>query len=157
MAYHRKYGLDTRVARVFNSYGPKMRSDDGRVVPNFISQALARRPITVYGDGTQTRSLQYVDDLVEGVFRLMQSSETRPVNIGNPVGYTVGVIAGMVVELSGSESEISYEPLPEGDPKRRYPDCPDISRAREALGWEPQTPARKGLEKTLAWFARSSR
>jgi dTDP-glucose 4,6-dehydratase len=153
-AYHREHGLDTRIARIFNTYGPKMRSDDGRVVPNFISQVLLGEPLTVYGDGTQTRSLQYVDDLVEGVFRLMQSRETRPVNIGNPVEYTVGEIAGMVVELSGSESGISYEPLPEDDPKRR---CPDISRAREALGWEPQTPAREGLEKTLAWFAHSSR
>ena len=153
-AYHREHGLHTRIARIFNTYGPKMRSDDGRVVPNFISQALLGEPLIVYGDGTQTRSLQYVDDLVEGVFRLMQSRETRSVNIGNPVEYTVGEIAGMVVELSGSESGISYEPLPEDDPKRR---CPDISRAREALGWEPQTPAREGLEKTLAWFAHSSR
>ena len=154
MAYHRAYGLDTRIARIFNSHGPKMRPDDGRVVPTFISQALAGRPITVYGDGTQTRSLQYVDDLVEGVFRLMHSDETRPVNIGNPVEYPVREIAEMVVKLSGSESEIVYEPLPHDDPKRR---CPDITRAREALGWEPRTPASEGLKMTLAWFARSPR
>ncbi len=148
-AYHRVYGLDTRIARTFNTHGPKMRPDDGRVVPTFISQALAGRPLTVYGDGTQTRSLQYVDDLVEGVFRLMQSHENRPVNLGNPVEYTVREIAEMILELSGSQSEILYEPLPEDDPKRR---CPDISRAREALGWEPGTPATEGLRKTLAWF-----
>jgi dTDP-glucose 4,6-dehydratase len=153
MAYHRKHGLDTRIARNFNSFGPRMRADDGRVVPTFISQALAGRPLTVYGDGTQTRSLQYVDDLVEGVFLLMRSRETRPVNIGNPVEYTVREIAEMIVELSGSRSELSYGPLPQDDPKRR---CPDISRARELLGWEPRTPATEGLRKTLAWFARSS-
>ena len=153
-AYHRKYGLDTRIARIFNTQGPKMRPDDGRVVPTFISQALAGKPITVYGDGTQTRSLQYVDDLVEGIFRLMQSEENGPVNIGNPVEHTVREIAEMVVGLSGSRSEIVHEPLPQDDPKRR---CPDISRARETLGWEPRIPAREGLEKTLAWFARSSR
>ena len=130
-----------------------MKSDDGRMVPNFISQALAGRPITVYGDGTQTRSLQYVDDLVEGVLRLMQGHENRPVNIGNPVEYTVRELAEMVVELSGSRSEISYGPLPQDDPRRR---CPDISRAREVLGWEPRTPTTEGLKKTLAWFARSS-
>jgi dTDP-glucose 4,6-dehydratase len=152
-AYHRAYGLDTRIARIFNSFGPRMKSDDGRMVPNFISQALAGRPITVYGDGTQTRSLQYVDDLVEGVLRLMQGHENRPVNIGNPVEYTVRELAEMVVELSGSRSEISYGPLPQDDPRRR---CPDISRAREVLGWEPRTPTTEGLKKTLAWFARSS-
>ena len=137
-----------------NTYGPKTRSDDGRMIPNFISQALAGKPLTVYGDGTQTRSLQYVDDLVEGVFRLMQSHENRPVNIGNPVEYTVREIAGMVVELSNSRSEIIYGPLPQDDPRRR---CPDISRARETLGWEPRTPATEGLTKTLASFTRPSR
>jgi dTDP-glucose 4,6-dehydratase len=154
MAHHRHHGLDAHIARIFNTYGPKMRPDDGRVVPTFISQALAGKPLTVYGDGTQTRSLQYVDDLVEGVFRLMQSNEDRPVNIGTPMEYAVHEIARMVVELSGSRSEIVYGPLPEDDPKRR---CPDIGRARETLGWEPRTPASEGLRKTLAWFARSSR
>ncbi len=154
MAYHRHRGLDTRIARIFNTYGPRTRPDDGRMVPTFISQALSGRPLTVYGDGTQTRSLQYVDDLVEGVFRLMQSQESRPVNIGNPVEYPVREIAEMIVKLSGSESEIVYRPLPENDPRRR---CPDISRAREVLGWEPRTPVLDGLEKTLGWFARSTR
>jgi dTDP-glucose 4,6-dehydratase len=154
MARHRHHGLDAHIARIFNTYGPKMRSDDGRVVPTFIPQALAGTPLTVYGDGTQIRSLQYVDDLVEGVFRLMQSNEDRPVNIGTPMEYAVHEIARMVVELSGSRSEIVYGPLPEDDPKRR---CPDIGRARETLGWEPRTPATEGLRKTLAWFARSSR
>jgi dTDP-glucose 4,6-dehydratase len=153
MAYRRVYGLETRVARIFNSYGPRTRPDDGRMVPTFISQALAGKALTVYGDGTQTRSLQYVDDLVEGVFRLMQSQEIRPVNIGNPVEYPVREIAEMVARLSDSESEIIYRPLPEDDPRRR---CPDISRAREALGWEPRTPPPEGLKKTLAWFASTS-
>ena len=151
-AYRRKYGLNTRIARIFNTYGPKTRPDDGRVVPTFISQALAGIPLTVYGDGTQTRSLQYVDDLVEGVYRLMRSDEDRPVNIGNPVEYTVREIAEMVIELSGSRSEIAFRSLPRDDPRRR---CPDITRARETLGWEPRTPATEGLEKTLAWFARA--
>jgi dTDP-glucose 4,6-dehydratase len=154
MAYHRHHGLDTRIARIFNTHGPRMRKDDGRMVPNFIYLALAGRPLSVYGDGTQTRSLQYVDDLVEGVFRLMHSTESRPVNIGHPVEYPVREIAEMVVELSGSGSGIVYGPLPEDDPKRR---CPDISRAREVLGWEPRVPAVEGLEKTLDWFVRSSR
>ena len=152
MAYHRHHGLDTRIVRIFNSYGPRTRPDDGRMIPNFISQALAGKPLTVYGDGTQTRSVQYVDDLVEGVLRLMQSSESRPVNIGNPVEYSVREVAEMIIGLSGSRSEIVHEPLPEDDPRRR---CPDIGRAREVLGWEPSTPAREGLEKTLDWFARS--
>jgi dTDP-glucose 4,6-dehydratase len=149
-AYHRHYRLDTRIARIFNSYGPKMREDDGRMVPNFIRQALVGEPLTVYGEGTQTRSVQYVDDLIEGVIRLMDSEETRPVNIGNPDAYSVLEIAEIVIELCGSQSEISHQPLPEDDPKQR---CPDITRAREELGWEPQIPAREGLAKTLSWFA----
>ena len=154
MAYHRKYGLDTHVARIFNTHGPKMRPDEGRMIPNFVSQALAGMPLTVYGDGEQTRSLQYVDDVVEGVFRLMQSQESRPMNIGNPVEYSVREVAEMVIRLSGSESEIVYGPLPADDPRRRRP---DISRAREALGWEPSIQAGEGLKKTLEWFARPSR
>ena len=150
MAYHRHYCLDTKIVRIFNCFGPKMREDDGRMVPNFIRQALLGEPLTVYGDGTQTRSLQYVDDLIEGVIRLMRSDEARPVNIGNPVEYSVREIAEMVMELSGSQSEISYLPLPEDDPRQRRP---DITRARESLGWEPRTPMREGLEKTLTWFA----
>jgi dTDP-glucose 4,6-dehydratase len=150
MAYHRHHRLDTNIVRIFNSYGPRMREDDGRMVPNFIRQALAGEPLTVYGEGTQTRSLQYVDDLIEGVIRLMRSAETRPVNIGNPVEYSVSEVAALIKELSGSDSEVSHQPLPEDDPKQRRP---DITRAREILGWEPRTGARVGLAKTLAWFA----
>ncbi len=149
-AYHRHHGVDTRIARFFNAYGPRMREDDGRMIPTFISQALSNRPLTVYGDGSQTRSLQYVDDLVEGTLRLMRSSERRPVNIGNPQEMSVRQVAEMIIELSGSGSKLAYEPLPEDDPKQR---CPDISRAREVLGWEPRVEAREGLEKTLSWFA----
>jgi dTDP-glucose 4,6-dehydratase len=149
-AYHRHHRLDTRIARIFNTYGPQMREDDGRVIPTFVSQALSGRPLTVYGDGSQTRSVQYVDDLIEGAVRLMRSDERRPVNIGNPVEHTVREIAELVIGLSGGASEIVHEPLPEDDPKRR---CPDISRAREALGWEPRVGAREGLRKTLDWFA----
>jgi dTDP-glucose 4,6-dehydratase len=149
MAYHRHHGVDTRIVRIFNTYGPKMREDDGRMVPNFMQQALLGKPITLYGDGTQTRSVQYIDDLIEGVIRLMKSEETRPVNIGNPVEYSVREVAEMIIELSGSQSEISHQPLPEDDPKQR---CPDITRAREALGWEPRVGAREGLRKTIEWF-----
>lgn len=150
MAYHRHHRLDTRIVRIFNSYGERMRPDDGRMVPNFVTQALAGRPLTVYGDGTQTRSIQYVDDLIEGTFRLMGSAEHRPVNIGNPVEYSVREVAELVVELAGSRGGIVSEPLPQGDPKQR---CPDITRAREVLGWEPRVGAREGLQKTIAWFA----
>jgi dTDP-glucose 4,6-dehydratase len=150
MAYHRHHRLETRIVRIFNTYGPRMRPDDGRMIPNFISQALSGRPLTVYGDGSQTRSVQYVDDLIEGSLRLMKSSERRPVNIGNPQEHTVGEIAEMVIELSGAESELVHESLPEDDPTRR---CPDIRRAREILGWEPRVPVREGLKKTLDWFA----
>jgi dTDP-glucose 4,6-dehydratase len=149
-AYHRHHKVDTRIVRIFNTYGPRMRSEDGRMIPNFISQALSGRPLTVYGDGSQTRSIQYVDDLIEGTFRLTRSQESRPVNIGNPREYTVGEIAELIIELSGSESSIVYEPLPADDPKRRRP---EIGRAREALGWEPRVGAREGLKKTLEWFA----
>jgi dTDP-glucose 4,6-dehydratase len=149
-AYHRHHKVDTRILRIFNTYGPRMRADDGRMIPNFISQVLLGRPLSVYGDGTQTRSVQYVDDLIEGAFRLMRSSEARPVNIGNPTEYTVGEIAELIIELSGGEGGIIYEPLPEDDPKRR---CPEIRRARETLGWEPRVSAREGLRMTLEWFA----
>ncbi len=150
MAYHRHHRVDTRIMRIFNSYGPFMRRDDGRMIPNFIAQALAGKPLTIYGDGSQTRSVQYVDDLIEGAFRLMQSGETRPVNIGNPVEYSVREVAELILEISGSESEMVGKPLPADDPKQR---CPDISRAKDALGWEPKVPARAGLEETVRWFA----
>jgi dTDP-glucose 4,6-dehydratase len=149
-AYHRHHHVDTRVVRIFNSHGPRMRPDDGRMIPTFVSQALSGRPLTVYGDGSQTRSVQYVDDLIEGAFRLMRSDERRPVNIGNPVEHSVREIAELVIELSGGASEILYEPLPEDDPKRR---CPDITRAKETLGWEPRVGAREGLRRTVDWFA----
>jgi dTDP-glucose 4,6-dehydratase len=154
MAYHRHHRVDTRIVRIFNSYGPRMRPDDGRMIPNFIRQALSGEPLSVYGDGSQTRSVQYVDDLIEGVIRLMRSLETRPVNIGNPVEYTVKEVAGLILKLSASVSELVYEPLPPDDPKQR---CPDISRAYESLGWEPRVPAEEGLSRTIEWFAERSR
>ena len=150
MAYHRHHKVDTRIVRIFNTYGPRMRVDDGRMVPNFIQQALLGRPLTVYGEGTQSRSVQYVDDLIEGVLRLMKSPEDRPVNIGNPVEYSVRQVAEMILEISGSQSGIVHEPLPEDDPKQRRP---DITRARETLGWEPRVPAEEGLKLTFEWFA----
>jgi len=150
MAYSRHHNLQTRIVRIFNTYGPRMRADDGRMIPNFITQALSGRALTVYGDGSQTRSVQYVDDLIEGVLSLMRSSESRPVNIGNPIEHTVLEIAELVIELTASHSEIINEALPEDDPKQR---CPDIGRARESLGWEPRVGAREGLEKTIEWFA----
>jgi dTDP-glucose 4,6-dehydratase len=150
IAYHRHHKVDTRIVRVFNTYGPRMRVDDGRMVPNFIQQALLGRPLTVYGDGSQSRSVQYVDDLIEGILRLMRSPEDRPVNIGNPVEYSVRQVAEMILEISGSQSGIVHEPLPEDDPKQRRP---DITRARETLGWEPRVPAKEGLKLTFEWFA----
>lgn len=150
MAYHRHHRVDTRIVRIFNTYGPQMRPDDGRMIPNFIQQALSGKPLTLYGDGSQTRSIQYVDDLVEGVVRLMRSEETRPVNIGNPVEYEVREVAELVLEISGSGAPLAHEPLPADDPKQR---CPDITRAKEMLGWEPRVPARGGLDKTIRWFA----
>ena len=151
MAYHRHHGVETRIVRIFNTYGPRMSPGDGRMIPNFIHQALLGKPLTVYGDGSQTRSVQYVDDLVEGVLRLMRSPETRPVNVGNPVEYTVKEVAALILDLSGSASELLYQPLPqEDDPKQRRP---DITRARETLGWEPRVPAKEGLKLTFEWFA----
>lgn len=149
MAYHRHHGLDTRIARVFNTHGPRMRPDDGRIISTFISQALAGKPLTIHGDGSQTRSIQHVDDLIEGVLRLMHSGETRPVNLGNPVELTVREIAGLILDLSDGSGTTIQTPLPTDDPKRRRP---DITRAREVLGWEPRVSTQEGLEKTLAWF-----
>ena len=154
MAYHRHHGIDTRIVRIFNTYGPRMRPDDGRMIPNFISQALAGEALTIYGDGSQTRSVQYVDDLIEGIICLMRSSEWHPINIGNPIEYSVREVAELVLKLSGSESSSSkliYKPLPKDDPKQR---CPDIRRAREVLGWEPRVSAEEGLLHTLHWFAK---
>ena len=149
MAYHRVHGMEIRIVRIFNTYGPRMRPHDGRVVSNFITQALRGEPLTVYGEGEQTRSFCYVDDLVEGITRLLFSDAAGPVNVGNPVEMTVMELAEFVQELSGSEAGIVKEPLPTDDPKVRRP---DISRAREILGWEPKVDLRDGLKKTLEYF-----
>ncbi len=149
MAYHNMNGLDTRIIRIFNCYGPRLRLDDGRVVSNFIGQALAGQPLTVYGDGSQTRSFQYVSDLVEGIWRTMMSDHHLPINLGNPQEKTVLEIANLVKELTGSRSEIVFKELPQDDPRRRLP---DITKAKDILGWTPQTELLAGLKQTIAWF-----
>ena len=149
MAYHRAQGVDTRIVRIFNTYGPRMRPGDGRVVSNFIVQALRGEPLTAYGDGSQTRSFCYVSDEVEGIYRLFKSSETMPVNVGNPNEFTVRELAELVLELTGSQSTIISHPLPTDDPKVRQP---DISRARSLLDWEPAVPLREGLTRTIEYF-----
>ncbi len=149
MDYHRQNHVDTRIVRIFNTYGERMRLDDGRAIPAFITQALAGKPITVYGDGSQTRSFQYISDLVDGIWRLMQAPVTVPVNIGNPHEMTLLALAEKIRRLSGSPSEIVFEPLPEDDPKVRQP---DIGRARTLLGWEPRVDVDEGLGRTIAWF-----
>ena len=149
MAYHRTHGVDTRIVRIFNTYGPRMRPRDGRVVSNFIVQALNGEPITIYGDGSQTRSFCFVDDEVEGLYRLFMKGDANPCNIGNPVEYTVKQLAEIVVELTGASVPIVYQPLPEDDPKVRNP---DIGRARAMLGWEPQIDVRTGVQRTIDYF-----
>jgi dTDP-glucose 4,6-dehydratase len=149
MAYHRHHGVDTRIVRIFNTYGPRMRPWDGRVVSNFIVQALTGQPLTVYGDGSQTRSFCYVEDEVEGIYQLFMKGDSNPTNIGNPDEYTVRQLAEIVLELTGSESPIVSEPLPEDDPKVRKP---DISRARSMLGWEPRVPVHEGVARTIEYF-----
>lgn len=149
MAFHRHHGLETRIIRIFNTYGPYMRAGDGRAVPNFIAQSLAGEPLSVHGDGSQTRSLCYVDDLIEGIWRSMRSEESDPVNLGSPEEVTVLQLAELVRELSGSESSIHFEGRPIDDPERR---CPDITKARDVLGWAPVVPLREGLSRTIAWF-----
>jgi dTDP-glucose 4,6-dehydratase len=149
MAYHRTHKLRTRIVRIFNSYGPRMRLNDGRAAPNFIRQALAGDPLTVYGDGSQTRSLCYVDDLVEGILALLHTDYSDPVNIGNPAEVTILQLANLIRELCASNSEIAYKPLPEDDPKQRRP---DITRARTLLHWSPRTDLGVGLEQTIASF-----
>jgi UDP-glucuronate decarboxylase len=151
--YRRQHGLPIKVARIFNTYGPRMHPDDGRVVSNFVVQALRGRNITVYGDGGHTRSFCYVDDLVDGLVQLMQTPDqvTGPINLGNPVEFTIRELAEIVLDLTGSSSRIVHEPLPIDDPKRRRP---DISRADETLDWRPSTPLREGLVKTIAYFER---
>ncbi len=148
-AYHRYFGLDIRIARIFNSYGPRLQLNDGRVISNFMRNALRGEPLTVYGDGTQTRSFCYVSDTVEGLLRLARSREHGPVNIGNPNEFTVMDCAKLVLKITGSSSGIVFQPLPENDPKRR---CPDISRARELLGWEPKVSLEEGLRLSLPYF-----
>ncbi len=149
MAYHRYHGVDTRIVRIFNTYGPRMRLNDGRALPAFVSQALKGEDVTVFGDGSQTRSFCYVDDLVDGIFRLLMSNEHEPVNIGNPDEITIGEFAEEVIELLNSDSKIVYKPLPVDDPKVRRP---DISKAKKVLGWEPKVSRREGLIKTLEYF-----
>lgn len=147
--YHRHHGVSIRIARIFNTYGPRMRSDDGRVISNFIMQALRNEPLTVYGGGLQTRSFCFVDDLLDGLIRLMASDYVWPVNLGNPDEYTVREIAERIIGLTGSKSEIAYKPLPQDDPTRR---CPDITSAKKLLGWQPATSLEDGLHKTIAYF-----
>ncbi len=149
MAYHRTHGVDTKIVRIFNTYGPRMRPNDGRAIPTFIPQALRGEPITVFGDGSQTRSFCFVDDLVEGIYRLLMSDVHDPVNIGNPSEMTIKELAEEVVRLTGSRSEIIYKPLPVDDPKIRQP---DITRAKTLLGWEPKVSLQEGLKKTIDWF-----
>ncbi len=149
MAYHRYHGIDTSIARIFNTYGSRMRLNDGRALPTFFRQAMKNEPITVFGDGSQTRSFTYVDDLVEGVYRLAMSDESEPVNIGNPEEITILEFAKEIIEITESESEIAFKELPEDDPQIRRP---DVSRAKRVLNWEPTVSRREGLLKTMEYF-----
>lgn len=149
MAYHKVHSIDTKIVRIFNTHGPRMRKKDGRVIPNFINQALKNEPITVYGKGQQTRSLCFVSDLVEGIFRLSQSDAHDPVNIGNPYELKIIDLAKIIIKLTNSKSEIIYNPLPEDDPKLRQP---DITRAKKLLNWLPKVDLEKGLKETIEWF-----
>jgi dTDP-glucose 4,6-dehydratase len=149
MAYHRYHGVDTRIVRIFNTYGPRMRPDDGRALPTFIGQALNGEDITVFGDGSQTRSFCYVSDLIDGIYKLLMSKETDPVNIGNPDEITVKEFADEVIHVTGSKSKIVFEKLPIDDPKVRQP---SIEKAKKVLGWEPKVERRSGLEKTIKYF-----
>jgi dTDP-glucose 4,6-dehydratase len=149
MAYHRYHGLDTRIVRIFNTFGPRMRMNDGRAIPNFLRQALTGEPLTIYGDGSQTRSFCYVSDLVEGLWRLMQAPVHDPVNLGNPYEMTLLDLAKRILRLTGSQSRLVFQPLPTDDPRVRQP---DITRARTLLGWEPRVDVDEGLGKTIEWF-----
>jgi dTDP-glucose 4,6-dehydratase len=148
-AFHRQYDLDIRIVRIFNTYGERMRKDDGRVIPNFIMQALKNKPITLHGDGLQTRSIQYVSDLLDGLLLLIKSNITEPINIGNPIELTVRQIAEKIIYLTNSSSTFEYLPLPQDDPRLR---CPDITKAQELLGWKPKINPDDGLTKTIEWF-----
>lgn len=154
MAHHRTYGVDTRIARIFNTYGPRMRPNDGRAIPTFIRQALAGESLTVFGEGSQTRSFCYVSDLVEGIARLMGAATHQPVNLGNPNEMTMLELAKRVLALTGSRSPIAHRPLPQDDPQLR---CPDITRARQLLGWEPRVSLDDGLRTTIEWFRASGK
>ena len=148
-AYRRYHGLDVRIARIFNTYGPRMRVDDGRVISNFLVQAIQGNPLTIYGDGSQTRSFCYVDDLVDGLYRLFMSERTEPVNIGNPAEFSILELAGVVQQVVGRDLDFTYEDLPKDDPQVRQP---DISVARECLEWEPKVGLKEGLERSLPYF-----
>jgi dTDP-glucose 4,6-dehydratase len=154
MAYHREHGVKVRIVRIFNTYGERMRLEDGRALPNFMVQALLGKPLTVYGKGSQTRSLCYVSDLVEGLLRLLMSNQTGPINIGNPEEVSMVQLAEAILRATGSKSPITFEPLPEDDPQRRQP---DITAAREKLGWEPTVSLESGLARTLPYFQSSLR
>jgi len=149
MAYHRFHGLDTKIVRIFNTYGPRMRPKDGRAIPAFVPQALMNQPVTIFGDGSQTRSFCYVDDLIEGICRLLFSNQHEPVNIGNPNEMTIKELAETIIKITGSKSEIIFNPLPIDDPKVRQP---DIEKAKTILGWEPQVSLHEGLSRTIVWF-----
>jgi dTDP-glucose 4,6-dehydratase len=149
MAYHMHHGLETRIVRIFNTYGPRMRLDDGRVLPAFLSQALRGEPLSIFGDGSQTRSFCYVDDLVEGIYRLLLSDYHLPVNVGNPSEITIREFAEEICKLTGVELKVEYQPLPKDDPQKRQP---DITKAKEILGWEPQVNRAEGLKRTLEYF-----
>jgi dTDP-glucose 4,6-dehydratase len=149
MAYHRYHGLDTRIVRIFNTYGPRMRMNDGRAIPNFLRQALTGAPLTIYGDGSQTRSFTYISDLVDGIWRLMSSTVHDPVNLGNPHEMTLIDLAKRIQRLTGTTSPLVFQPLPQDDPRVRQP---DITRARTLLGWEPRVDVDEGLGKTIEWF-----
>jgi dTDP-glucose 4,6-dehydratase len=150
VAYRNKHGLDTGIVRIFNTYGPRMRANDGRAIPTFVAQVLRGQPVTVAGDGSQTRSVCYVDDLVEGVLRLLRSGVPGPVNLGNPHEMSVLALARLVIEMCGADVPVTFVPLPGGDPAVRRP---DIGRARDELGWEPKIQIREGLARTIEWFA----
>jgi len=150
MAYYRVHKVDTKIVRIFNTYGPRMRSNDGRVVPNFIAQSLQGDPLTIYGKGSQTRSFCYITDLVEGIFRLMKSKENYPVNMGNPNEFTIMQLAKLVIKLTNSKSKLSYKDLPVDDPKQRQP---DITKAKKILKWSPKIVLEDGLKKTISWLS----
>lgn len=152
MAYNRVHKIDTKIVRIFNTYGPRMRSNDGRVVPNFICQALNNKPLTVYGRGRQTRSFCYIDDLVEGIHRLINSPLNEPLNLGNPFEFTILELSSLVMELTGTKSKTVFKPIPQDDPRQRKP---DISKAKKILKWRPKVELKQGLRKTIEWFKAS--